>query len=47
MDSRSLDFADDVMACTAGAGVDIVLNSLAGPFIARSLSVLAAYGRFV
>jgi acyl transferase domain-containing protein/acyl carrier protein len=45
--SRSLDFADEVMACTGGRGVDIVLNSLAGDFIARSLSVLAPGGRFV
>ncbi len=47
MDSRSLDFASQVMDCTGGRGVDIVLNSLSGEFIAKSLSVLATGGRFV
>ncbi len=45
--SRSLDFADDVMAATNGEGVDVVLNSLAGEFIPRSISLLKAYGRFL
>ncbi len=47
MDSRSLDFADEIMRLTGGAGVDVVLNSLAGEFIPRSLRVLAGGGRFV
>lgn len=47
MDSRSLDFAGEVMRITNGRGVDIVLNSLAGEFIPRSLSVLAPFGRFL
>src|SRR5262249_41008831 len=47
MDSRSLDFAVIVMEYTSGQGVDIVLNSLAGEFIPKSLSVLGANGRFV
>jgi len=47
MSSRSLDFFDQVMAATGGRGVDIVLNSLAGEFIPRSLAALAANGRFV
>ncbi|MFN6571716.1 SDR family NAD(P)-dependent oxidoreductase [Dendronalium sp. ChiSLP03b] len=47
MDSRSLAFAEQVMECTDGKGVDIVLNSLAGAAIAKSLSVLGAYGRFI
>lgn len=47
MDSRSLDFADDVMERTGGKGIDIVLNSLAGEAIPKSLSILAAYGRFI
>ncbi|MEV3963411.1 SDR family NAD(P)-dependent oxidoreductase [Nocardia sp. NPDC050193] len=46
-DSRSLDFADRIRAVTAGAGVDVVLNSLAGEGAARSLACLAPYGRFV
>ncbi|MEO8693820.1 MAG: SDR family NAD(P)-dependent oxidoreductase [Acidimicrobiales bacterium] len=46
-DSRSLDFADGVMAATDGRGVDVVLNSLSGDFIARTLDVLAPGGRFL
>ncbi len=47
MNSRTLDFADEIMAVTNGQGVDIVLNSLAGDFIPRSLSALGENGRFV
>ena len=47
MDSRTLDFADEIMKSTGGRGVDAVLNSLAGEFIAKSLSVLAPFGRFL
>lgn len=47
MDSRSLDFADQVLEATNGEGVDIVLNSLAGEAIPKSLSLLRAYGRFL
>jgi acyl transferase domain-containing protein/NADPH:quinone reductase-like Zn-dependent oxidoreductase/acyl carrier protein len=47
MDSRSLAFADEVMAITHGEGVDVVLNSLAGEAIPRSLSLLRANGRFL
>ncbi|HEY9226744.1 MAG TPA: SDR family NAD(P)-dependent oxidoreductase, partial [Gemmatimonadaceae bacterium] len=46
-DSRSLSFADDVMQATNGQGVDIVLNSLAGDFIPKSLGVLRRGGRFI
>jgi acetylornithine/succinyldiaminopimelate/putrescine aminotransferase/NADPH:quinone reductase-like Zn-dependent oxidoreductase/predicted amino acid dehydrogenase/acyl carrier protein len=45
--SRSLEFADEIMARTDGKGVDLVLNSLAGEFIPKSLGVLGAYGRFL
>ncbi|MEO0966943.1 MAG: amino acid adenylation domain-containing protein [Cyanobacteria bacterium J06639_18] len=47
MNSRSLDFAEDVMRHTEGQGVDLVLNSLGGEFIPASLSTLAPYGRFL
>ncbi len=47
MDSRSLDFADEIMELTGGQGVDIVLNSLAGDFITKSMAVLADHGRFL
>jgi acyl transferase domain-containing protein/acyl carrier protein len=47
MDSRSLDFAEEVMTYTNGRGVDVVLNALAGDAIPKSLSVLGHYGRFL
>ncbi|MBB3206093.1 myxalamid-type polyketide synthase MxaB [Rhodopirellula rubra] len=47
MDSRSLDFADEILEITSGYGVDVVLNSLPGEAITKSLSILAAYGRFL
>jgi len=47
MDSRTLRFADEVTDITGGRGVDAVLNSLAGDFIPKSLSVLAPFGRFI
>ena len=46
-DSRSLEFAEEIMSRTDGRGVDIVLNSLAGEFIAQSVSVLAPGGYFL
>ena len=47
MDSRSLAFADEVMERTGGRGVDVVLNSLAGEGLIRSLAALGDYGRFL
>ncbi len=47
MDSRTLDFAEQIREVTQGKGVDMVLNSLAGDFIPKSFSVLAPFGRFV
>ncbi len=46
-DTRSLAFADDVMAATGGQGVDVVLNSLAGEAMERSVGVLRPFGRFL
>ncbi|MEI2414618.1 SDR family NAD(P)-dependent oxidoreductase [Orrella sp. JC864] len=46
-DSRSLSFADEILACTDGQGVDVVLNSLAGEAINRNLRVLRPFGRFL
>jgi polyketide synthase 2/polyketide synthase 5 len=47
MDSRTLDFAAQVRAATGGEGVDVVLNSLAGPAIRAGLETLRPFGRFV
>lgn len=46
-DSRSLAYADQIMAVTNGEGVDVVLNSLAGEAIRRNLHVLRPFGRFL
>lgn len=45
--SRNLSFADGVREATGGQGVDVVLNSLSGEFIPRSLELLKPNGRFV
>ena len=47
MNSRTLAFADEVMDKTNGEGVSVVLNSLSGEFIEKSVSVLAEDGRFL
>jgi NADPH:quinone reductase-like Zn-dependent oxidoreductase/acyl carrier protein len=44
MDSRAITFADE---CVEAGGVDVVLNSLAGEFIAAGLRCLRPRGRFV
>ena len=46
-DSRSLAFADQIMAVTEGQGIDVVLNSLAGEAINRNLNILKPFGRFL
>ena len=46
-DSRSLDFAEEIMRLTDGQGVSVVLNSLKGAFAESSLEVLGQGGRFV
>jgi polyketide synthase 7 len=46
-DSRSLEFEEKFLAATDGAGVDVVLNSLAGEFLDASLRLLASGGRFI
>ncbi len=47
LDSRSLDFAGEIMNITGGQGVQIILNSLADNFIPRSFDVLQRGGRFL
>lgn len=47
LDSRSLAFADEIRAMTGGQGVDIVLNSLAGEAMVRSIDTLRPFGRFL
>jgi myxalamid-type polyketide synthase MxaB len=47
MNSRTLDFADEIMRLTHGEGVDVVLNSLSGDVIDKSLDVVRHGGRYV
>lgn len=45
--SRTLDFAEQILEETDREGVDVVLNSLPGEAITKSLSILRAHGRFL
>ncbi|KAJ5219498.1 hypothetical protein N7468_008702 [Penicillium chermesinum] len=45
--SRNPSFAAGVMAQTNGDGVDVILNSLAGPLLKASWECIARFGRFV
>ncbi len=47
LDSRDLTFADAVREITGGQGVDVVLNSLSGEAMERSLEILRPFGRFL
>jgi myxalamid-type polyketide synthase MxaB len=47
LNSRTLDFARQIAQQTAGAGVDVIVNSLKGDFVEQSFAVLANQGRFV
>ncbi|OJZ67893.1 polyketide synthase [Mycobacterium paraffinicum] len=46
-DSRTLEFEEKFSTATGGAGVDVVLNSLAGEFTDASLRLLGRGGRFI
>ena len=44
---READFAEAVAEATGGAGVDVILDSIGGPYLERNLSSLAVGGRLV
>lgn len=46
-DSRTDSFVHGLRKATAGRGVDVILNSLSGSLMRRSLACLAPFGRFV
>ncbi|MBY0525853.1 MAG: SDR family NAD(P)-dependent oxidoreductase [Gemmataceae bacterium] len=46
-DSRSLAFVDEIQEACGGQGMDVILNSLAGETMVRSLSLLRPFGRFL
>lgn len=47
MNSRTLDFAEEILKLTDGQGVNIVLNSFNKEFVDKSFEVLAQNGRFI
>ena len=47
LNSRSGSFVDDVLRVTEGQGVSVVLNSLAGEAMERSIGLLQPFGRFI
>ena len=47
MSSRTTEFADYVMQVTGGRGVDIVLNSLTGELVDKSIAACGEKGRFI
>ncbi|PRI12833.1 MDR/SDR family oxidoreductase, partial [Mycobacterium shigaense] len=46
-DTRTTEFERKFLVTTGGAGVDVVLNSLAGDFLDASLRLLVGGGRFI
>ena len=47
LNSRTLDFTDEIIKLTAGEGVDLVFNSLSGEFRERSIDLLTDNGCFL
>jgi NADPH:quinone reductase-like Zn-dependent oxidoreductase len=45
--SRDLNFAKGIMRITKGKGVDVIVNSLHGEALRRTLGCLADFGRFI
>jgi phthiocerol/phenolphthiocerol synthesis type-I polyketide synthase C len=45
--SRTVDFADEILDVTDGYGVDVILNSLPDEAIQRGVKILAPGGRFI
>ncbi|NKY54665.1 type I polyketide synthase [Nocardia flavorosea] len=47
LNSRSLNFADDVLALTDGAGVDVILSSAPGEALRQNFKAIREFGRIV
>jgi len=47
VDRYSEDFVEVIAECTEGRGVDVVLDNVGGPYVARNLQAMAAGGRHV
>ncbi|MTE15996.1 SDR family NAD(P)-dependent oxidoreductase [Nocardia aurantiaca] len=47
LDSRSLNFADDVLGLTGGRGADVVISTAPGEILRRNFKAVAEFGRIV
>jgi putative PIG3 family NAD(P)H quinone oxidoreductase len=47
IDYRSEDFVDVIKRETNGAGADVILDMVAGPYVARNMAAAAMFGRIV
>lgn len=47
LNSRSLNFADDVLALTDGQGVDVILSSAPGEILRQNFKAIREFGRIV
>ncbi len=47
IDYRAQDFVEEVKRITGGRGVDVILDMVGGPYIAKNISALAVEGRLV
>ena len=47
IDRHSEDFVEVIRQCTEGRGVDVVLDNVGGPYVARNLDAMAPGGRHV
>ncbi|WP_067535591.1 type I polyketide synthase [Nocardia crassostreae] len=47
LDSRSLNFADDVLALTDGRGADVVISTAPGEILRQNFKAVAEFGRIV
>lgn len=47
IDYRASDFVEEIKRLTDGRGVDVILDMVAGPYIAKNISLLALEGRLV
>ncbi|MFR9754080.1 SDR family NAD(P)-dependent oxidoreductase, partial [Nocardia sp. 004] len=47
VNSRSLDFVDEILALTDGKGADVVINSAPGEILAQNFDAVAEFGRIV
>jgi NADPH:quinone reductase-like Zn-dependent oxidoreductase len=47
MNSRTLDFYEQILEKTKGVGVDLILNTLSGEALEKGMRLLKTFGRFV